>query len=47
MLQEILADKQEFLSHVVFGNLQMFSINAKAFGSKEKVLRGTGDIKSF
>ena len=47
MLQEIWADIQEFLSHGVFGNLQIFPINVKGFGSKEKVLRGRGDIKRF
>ena len=38
VLQEILADKQKLLSHYVFGNLQIFSINAREFGSEEKVL---------
>ena len=38
MLQEIRADIQELLSHSVFGNLHIFSINDKGFGSKEKVL---------
>ena len=40
VLQEILADKQKLLSHYVFGNLQIFSINAREFGSEEKVLPG-------
>ena len=47
MLQEIRADVQVLLSHSVFENLQIFSINAKGSGSKEKVLRGRGDIKRF
>ena len=46
MLQEIRADIQELLSHSVFGNFQIFSINAEGFGSEEKVLRGK-DIKRF
>ena len=46
-LQEIRADIQELLSHSAFRNLQIFSINAKGFGSKEKVLHGRGDIKRF
>ena len=46
MLQEIRADIQELLSHCVFGNLQIFSIDAKGFGSAEKVLVLRGrDIK--
>ena len=28
------------LSHCVFGNMQIFSTNAKGFESEEKVLRG-------
>ena len=44
MLQEIPADMQKLLSDYVFGNLQIFSINAKGFGSKVKALRGR-DIK--
>ena len=47
MLQEIRADTQVLLSHCVFGNLQIFSINAKGLGSEEKVLRERGDIKRF
>ena len=47
MLQEIRADIQVLLSHSVFGNLQIFSINAEEFGREEKVLRGRGDIKRF
>ena len=46
VLQEIRADIQELLSHNAFGNLQIFSINAKGFGSEEKVLRGR-DIQRF
>ena len=46
MLQEIRADIQELLPHSVFGNLQIFSIDAEGFGSEEKVLRGR-DIKGF
>ena len=37
---------QKLLSYSVFGNLQIFSINAEGFGSEEKVLRGR-DIKRF
>ena len=44
MLQEIRADIQVLLSHSVFGNLKISSINAEGFGSKEKVLRGRRDI---
>ena len=40
MLQDIRADIQELLPHCVFGDLLIFSINAKGFGSEEKVLRG-------
>ena len=47
MLEEIRADIQELLSHSVFGNLQIFSINTEGVGSKEKVLRGRGDMKRF
>ena len=46
MLEEIRADIQELLSHSAFGNLQLFLINAKGFGSEEIVLRGR-DIKKF
>ena len=46
MLQEIRANIQELPSHCVFGNLEIFSINAKGFGRKEKVLHGR-DIKNF
>ena len=38
--------KFELLSHSVFGNLQIFWINAKGFGSEEKVLCGR-DIRRF
>ena len=47
MLEEIRADIQELLSHSVFGKLQIFSINTGGVGSKEKVLRGRGDMKRF
>ena len=47
MLEEIRADIQELLSHSVFGNLQIFSINVEGFGSEENMLRGRGDIKRF
>ena len=47
MLQEIRADIQQLLTHSVFGNLQIFSINAAGFESEEKILRGRGDIKRF
>ena len=47
MLEEIRADIQKLLSNSVFGNLQIFSINAEAVGSKEKVLRGRVDINRF
>ena len=46
MLQEIRADKQELVSHSVFGNLQIISINAEGFESEEKMLRGR-DIKKL
>ena len=47
MLEEIRANIQELLSHSVFGNLQIFSTNTEGVGSKEKVLRGRGDMKRF
>ena len=46
MLRKIRADIQELLSHSVFGNLQIFSIDAERFGKEAKVLRG-GYIKGF
>ena len=36
MLEEIRADIQELLSHSVFGNFQIFSINAEEFESEKK-----------
>ena len=47
MLEEIRANIQGLLSQSVFGNLQIFSINTEGVGSKEKVLRGRGDMKRF
>ena len=47
MLQEIRADIQELLLHSVFGNLQIFLINAEGVGSEKKVLREWGEIKRF
>ena len=47
MLQEMQADIRVLLPHSVFGNLQIFSINAEGFRSEGRVLRGRGDIKRF
>ena len=37
MLQEIRADIQELLSRSVFGNLQIFSINAKGWERRKSI----------
>ena len=41
------SEQTYILLHSVFGNLQIFLINAEGVGSEKKVLREWGEIKRF